>query len=638
MKVQTRYQNIPAVVLTLLVIMIPLYSVGVTGSVNLDGFSSGSSNADVDPVSVSSVFSYSSAQPGQIYLGAAIADILPNWHINSSTPLEANLIATQLEFDTVPGLTPGRIQYPKAHVLPLLGSEMSVYEGKAVFYYQIKIEDEAPVGEITLPARLTYQSCDNSSCRGPKTEDVSLTFTIGDEGTPINGGIFSGIEIASADESPVTMYQEKSKIQSLIEEHGAWGYVLALGLAFLTGLLLSFSPCTYPMIPITVSVFAGQDRSLGRGFFLALCYVGSMAIVYGIIGLIVSFVGGVFGEWLAYPPVVIGIAVVFVIFSLSMFGLFELNVPNSIRQKLGSTKSGGGVIGSIILGLVAALVVSPCVGPFVGGILVFIANFKSPVFGFLALFSFAMGLGMLYLIIGTFSSAITKLPKAGVWMDQVKKFFGFVLLLMALFFLSNIIDVQMTALLAGLLLLAFAVFGGGFDRLNSEDGFFPRLKKFIGMLAFIGAVYLLLGTLLASGFVFPPASKWLPALGGTGEVRHEKLIDWQTDLESGLAQAKAAGRPVLIDTWATWCKNCEILEEKTFGNAMVAAEAKRFVTLKIQLERANLPEGKAFMETFGLTSYSLPTTLLLDSKGNVKKIMQGVVEPEAMIAEMKKVN
>ena len=102
---------------------------------------------------------------------------------------------------------------------------------------------------------------------------------------------------------------------------------MALGLAFITGLLLSFSPCTYPMIPITVSIFAGQQRSIGRGFVLSLLYVGSMAIVYGIMGLVVSLVGGVFGAWLASPPVVIGIAIIFVIFSLSMFGLYELNMP-----------------------------------------------------------------------------------------------------------------------------------------------------------------------------------------------------------------------------------------------------------------------------------------------------------------------
>lgn len=607
------------------------------GAFDLDDFGSGQQDGD-NPVSLSAVFSVSSAEPGDTFAGAVIVDIAPDWHINSAQPVQEYLIPAQLEIEDVPGITPGKITYPKAHTIPLLGENMSVYDGKAIIYFQVTIDENAPDGPISLPLRMSYQPCDNQTCLPPTTADLQVSFDVGEEGAPLHADIFSGYTVTTPeDDTPAGPSTEKTDLEKLIEEHGFWGYFLALGLAFITGLLLSFSPCTYPMIPITVSVFAGQDRSVAKGFVLALFYVVSMAVVYGIMGLVVSMVGGVFGAWLASPPVVIGIAVIFVVFALSMFGLYELNVPNSIRQKLGAQKSGGGVLGSIILGIVAALVVSPCVGPFVAGILLYIATYGSPAFGFLVLFIFALGLGTLYLIIGTFSSAITKLPKAGMWMDQIKKFFGFVLLLMALYFLRTIIPAETTALLTGLLLLAFAIFGGGFDRLSNEDGFFPRLKKFLGMLSFIAAVYLLLGVLLMQGFILAPASHWLPAGGMTGSVEKTSLIDWHTDLESGLANAKAAGQPVLIDTWATWCANCKVLEKETFGNPEVAAEAKRFAALKIQLEKSNSPETKQFMERFGLRSYSLPTTLLLDSQGNVKKIMQGVVEPDDMIAEMRRV-
>ncbi|MGB5137674.1 MAG: cytochrome c biogenesis protein CcdA, partial [Candidatus Zixiibacteriota bacterium] len=427
-------------------------------------------------------------------------------------------------------------------------------------------------------------------------------------------------------------------IQKLIDEHGFWGYIIALGLAFVTGLLLSFSPCTYPMIPITVSIFAGQQRSLGRGFIMSLFYVGSMAVVYGIMGLIVSLVGGVFGAWLASPAVVIGIVIVFVIFSLSMFGLYELQVPASLRNKLGRRAAGGGIGGAIVLGVVAALVVSPCVGPFVAGILLYIATAGSPVIGFLVLFVFAIGLGTLYIIIGTFSSAISSLPGSGGWMEQVKKFFGFVLLLMAVYFLKTIVAPEITAITTGLLLLALGVFGGGFDRLTAESGFFLRLKKFVGILALLVGVYLLGGTILRQGLILPPAAEWLPMSSGTVEPSEKSLINWSDDLESGLAQAKSEGRPALIDTWATWCVNCRILDKKTFGNAAVADEAKRFVALKVQLENSDTPITKDFMARFGLKHYSLPTTLLLDSSGRVRRILQGVVDPEDMIAELRKIS
>jgi thiol:disulfide interchange protein DsbD len=320
-----------------------------------------------------------------------------------------------------------------------------------------------------------------------------------------------------------------------------------------------------------------------------------------------------------------------------MFGLYELQVPMALRQKLGTQGGGGGVGGAVVLGIVAALVVSPCVGPFVAGILLYIATAGSPLLGFVILFVFALGLGTLFVIIGTFSNAINKLPGAGGWMEQVKKFFGFVLLLMAVYFLRTVIPASVTALLTGLLLLALAVFGGGFDRLAPESGFFPRLKKFIGMLSFLAAVYLLFGLMLSGGFIHPPMHHWWPG-GGTSTAVQQAHIDWQEDLETGLAAAKRQNKPVLIDTWATWCVNCRVLEKETFGHPDVVAAAERFVPIKVQLEKADSPQTRAFMERFGLKQYSLPTTLMLDSDGRVQKVLPGVIGPDDMIEQMQQVH
>jgi len=587
---------------------------------------------------ISTVVSNSSLQPGKIYDAAVIVDIENDWHINSAKPFQDWLIPAELLIDGTPVAQVSEIAFPTAASIFLLGEDMSVYHDRLVILFKVTIADNAGTGDIFLPVSFTYQACNDKECRAPRTLTDELAITVGPEGQPLHEEIFAGSGPTAdvADDVPVSP-GEDSDLKRLIDEHGFWGYILALGLAFLTGLLLSFSPCTYPMIPITVSVFAGQDRSLWRGFILSLFYVGSMAVVYGIMGLIVSLVGGVFGAWLASPAVVIGIAIVFVIFSLSMFGLYELQVPYALRQKLGTKQSGGGVAGSIVLGIIAALVVSPCVGPFVAGILLYIATYGSPLFGFITLFVFAMGLGTLYIIIATFSSAISALPGAGTWMETVKGLFGFVLLFMALYFLQTIISPILFAVIAGLLLIAFAVFGGGFDRLASEDKFFPRIKKYVGLLAFIVGAYLLLATMLTGGFLMPEGRTFLATAGQSSAEPEKKLIPWKTDLESGLARALEEGKPVLIDTWATWCVNCRVLDKKTFGNAAVAAEAERFFPLKIQLEKASTDETKDFMARFGLKHYSLPTTLLLDSKGNVKKIMQGVVGPDEMIAEMRKV-
>ncbi|MFH1700370.1 MAG: cytochrome c biogenesis protein CcdA [Candidatus Zixiibacteriota bacterium] len=584
------------------------------------------------------MLSYTSVQPGKTYAAALVLDIEPGWHINSAFPEQVYYIGAELKFDTVPGLIPRDIRYPEAHTILLLDEDMSVYDGKTAIYFNIRVADDAPSGNISLPLKFRYQPCDNKVCLAPETKEIDFIITVGEEGQPIAPDKFAGADFTGVqpNEQSDSNPQDSSKLAEVIEEYGFWGYFMALGLAFLAGLLLSFSPCTYPMIPITVSIFAGQDRGVFRGFIMSLFYVGSMAVMYGIMGLVVSLVGGVFGAWLANPVVVIAIAVVFVIFSLSMFGLYDLNIPSSIRQKLGTSQNKGGIFGPIILGIIAALVVSPCVGPFVAGILIYIATFGSPIFGFLTLFVFAIGLGTLYIIIGTFSSSISKLPGAGEWMDQIKKFFGFILLLMALYFLRTVISPGVSAVLAGLLFLALAVFGGGLDRLSSESGFFHRLKKFIGILAFIAGLYLIIGSMLSQGFVFPAASEWMRSIN-LGSSSEKNLIPWETDLQLGLERAKAEGKPVLIDTWATWCVNCKILEERTFNNPRVAAEANRFAALKIQLENSDTPITRDFMARFELKHYSLPTTLLLDSDGNVRRILKGVVEPDDMIAEMKKI-
>jgi len=587
---------------------------------------------------VSAVFSRTSAQPGNDYPAALIVEVAPHWHINSATPYQDWLIPARLTCDTIEGIVPYGIIYPKGVDIPLMGEQMLVYDGSLLIFFKVAVGKDAPVGEAILPLSFTYQACNDKECRAPQTIGVDLPVMIGQDGNPINTNIFGSIKAESGDTGSLSkMLSQESDLELLIEKYGFWGYFLALGIAFITGVLLSFSPCTYPMIPITVSVFAGQKRSIGKGFILSLFYVGSMAIMYGVMGLIVSLIGGVFGAWLASPPVVIAIAVVFVLFSLSMFGLYELNVPSSIRQKLGTTKTGSGISGSIILGIIAALVVSPCVGPFVAGILLYIATYGSPIFGFVTLFVFALGLGTLYIIIGTFSSAISALPGAGTWMESVKKFFGFVLLMMALYFLRTILPPALTNALAGLLLIAFAVFGGGFDRLTPESKFFARLKKFLGMVAFLAGMYLLLSTMLIHGFVSPPWAKWYPSMDSTSIGIESPLIDWETDMEEGLARALSEKKPVLIDTWATWCANCRIMDKKTFRNLDVAGEAKRFIPLRIQLETASSPITRSFMTRFGLTHYSLPTTLLLDSTGQVQQILQGLVGPEKMLEEMRKI-
>lgn len=597
--------------------------------------------ATPDMVHTRVVFSYDQVAPGGVYPAAVVVTMDSGWHINTASPYQDWLIAADLQIGSLSDVTPYAIEYPRGEDITMADERITVWSHEVVIPFMVRVDSGAVAGKYVIPMTFTYQPCNDENCVPPETDELALDITVGEMGAAINKELFERPQVTSASSSEARPDSGEAiagnDIQRLIDKYGFWGYFIALGLAFITGLLLSFSPCTYPMIPITVSIFAGQERSVGKGFIMSLFYVGSMAVVYGLMGMIVASVGGVFGAWLANPGVVIAIAIVFVIFALSMFGLYELQVPMALRQKLGTKAGGGGVGGAILLGVVAALVVSPCVGPFVAGILLYIATSGSPALGFVILFVFALGLGTLFVIIGTFSNAINKLPGAGGWMEQVKKFFGFVLLLMAIYFLRTIIPASTIALLTGLLLLALAVFGGGFDRLTPESGFFARLKKFVGFLSLLVAIYLLLGLMLSGGLIHPPMHHWWPG-GGTPATDQQAHINWEEDLSAGLALAERENKPVLIDTWATWCVNCRVLETKTFGHPDVVAAAERFVPVKVQLEKADSPQTRAFMERFGLKQYSLPTTLMLDSEGTVRKVLPGVIGPEEMIEHMERVH
>jgi thiol:disulfide interchange protein DsbD len=588
--------------------------------------------------------SLGAAAPGDTVWIAVRLELEPSWHVNSANPLQDGLIATELAIETPAHLTAGEIRYPQGSVIPLLGESMSVFESGATIFVPLTVASDAPPGPTGFTGSLLYQGCDDNLCLGPEEAPLRWVVKVSSpRGIALHPAVFAPVldagssSISSSDwiKTDGSSAREISDLERLINEHGTWGYVLAFLLAFGTGLLLSFSPCTYPMIPITVSIFAGQARGPGRGFVLSSVYVLTMAVIYGIMGTVVASVGGVFGAWLAHPAVVGTIVAIFVIFSLSMFGLFELQVPERMRSKMAG-KGGQGIGGAIVLGAVAALVVSPCVGPFVAGIMLYVATSGSAFLGFSILFVFALGLGTLFLIIGTFSSAINALPNAGMWMESVKKFFGFILLVMALYFLRTLISTELTALLAGLLAMVTGVFVGGFDRLTDDSGFFPRLKKAFGILAFVLGIYFFGGYLLFSGVIWPPLGSV-----GVGSLipggGHEEKIPWQTDLDAGLKEAQLTGKPVLIDTWATWCVNCKRLDQVTWSDDRVAAEATRFVPLKIQLERGSDPITKQFLALFKLKQYSLPTIILINSTGQIE-VIQGFVDAEKMLARMRAVS
>ncbi len=331
---------------------------------------------------------------------------------------------------------------------------------------------------------------------------------------------------------------------------------LALLLAFLFGVLSSLTPCVYPVIPITVAYIGSRSEGKGRsaGFFLSLAFVAGLALVYAVLGAVSAKAGQAFGALTQTPWVGLPIAALFFALSLSMFNLFEFKTPAALTNRIEATKrkgKGRGFVGAFLIGALSGLVASPCIGPLIFAILVVVAATGSVALGFLYLFVYALGLGVLFVVIGTFSGVLASLPKSGGWMDGVRVLFG-ALILAAAFYFAGLYLPKTAFLVVGLLALWAVVL---FLLFGAKRHFFSLPMRVAGILlcavAFVAVLPLL-----------PSMAR--PAEGG---------VAWQTSLDAGLAAAKAQGKPALVDMRADWCVACVELEKKTWPDARVQTMA-----------------------------------------------------------------
>ncbi len=225
--------------------------------------------------------------------------------------------------------------------------------------------------------------------------------------------------------------KEDSELAKALDEHGLWA---ALVLVFLAGLMSSLTPCVYPLIPITIGLFGARSAATRlQGFRLSLVYVMGIVLTYSVLGVVAASAGSVFGGAMQSPWVIGAISLLFVVLGLGSLGLFQMRLPGALQNRLGLVK-GTGYLGAFLMGLVAGVIAAPCVGPIVAGILLLVAAEQDVFLGFALLATFAFGMGQLFLILGTFSSALARLPKSGGWMDGVKTVFGIVFIGMGLYY------------------------------------------------------------------------------------------------------------------------------------------------------------------------------------------------------------
>ncbi len=432
----------------------------------------------------------------------------------------------------------------------------------------------------------------------------------------------------AGDSTQAPVSEQTALAERLNQDRSFW----TLGLFFLLGLGLAFTPCVFPMYPILTSIIVGQGQTLssGRAFSLSLGYVQGMAITYSLLGLVVASAGVQFQAYFQHPWVLAGISVLFVLLALAMFGVFQLQLPSNWQQKINqvSNQQQGGRLGSsVLMGALSGLVASPCTTAPLTGVLLYIAQTGDLAYGALVLYVLSLGMGLPLLVLGATGGKF--LPKPGAWMDRIKALFGFLLLSVPLVLLERILPDQVLMILLSLLLLSFAVF------LHQTQ---QQIQRPLWR-----SVTWLLATLLVAATLLLNQSFWWPApqpvVSSAQSSTAGKFIDIKTlaDLDTELAAAQAANQYVMLDLFAEWCVACKEFEHITFADAGVKTEMAKIRLLRIDVTKATA-EDQQVLDKFNVLG--LPTLLFFAPNGSelTKSRITGFMPPTQFQAHLAALN
>jgi thiol:disulfide interchange protein DsbD len=412
-----------------------------------------------------------------------------------------------------------------------------------------------------------------------------------------------------SDSNTALALTEQDRIAEKLATDKLWQIILGfLGL----GLLLAFTPCVFPMIPILSSIIVGQGDHITprKAFMLSLVYVLSMSVTYTAAGVLTGLLGQNLQALFQTPWILYSFSGVFVVLALSMFGLFELQLPHALQHRihqLSHSQQGGKWIGVAIMGLLSGVIVGPCLAPPLAGTLIFIGQSADPVLGGIALFSLSMGMGFPLLLLGT--SAGTLLPKAGNWMVTIKSIFGVLLLGLAIWMLERVIPAPATLLLWGTLLIVTAVYMGAFNRLQIDDNGWTKLYKGVGLVLFIYGGALVIGGASGQTNLLQP----LQFTANSSSPSNQQLnFDYVDNLEELHIYLANSGKPVFVDFYADWCTDCKTMEATTFKDPAVLAELKNYNVVKVDVTD-NTETHQVLMKN--LKVFGPPTMLFFDAQG-----------------------
>jgi thiol:disulfide interchange protein DsbD len=401
---------------------------------------------------------------------------------------------------------------------------------------------------------------------------------------------------------------ESSVVAGLMRSGSLW---LIAASFFGFGLLLSFTPCVLPMVPILSGIIVGHGAHItrGRALLLSAAYVLGMAATYAVAGVAAGLSGTLLSAALQNAWVLGGFSIVFVLLSLSMFGFYELQLPTALQSRLSETANHqrGSVGGLALMGAASALIVGPCVAAPLAGALLYIAQSGDALLGGLALFAMALGMGAPLIAVGVASRSL--LPHTGPWMESVKRFFGVLLLGTAIWIVSPVLPGLVTMLAWAALLIASSVYLHALDPLPAHASGWHRLWKGVGVIALLAGASLLIGAAAGSRDVLQPLGVLRGGIAATPSAPAFQPVGSSAELDARLAQAT---RPVMLDFYADWCVSCKEMERFTFSDPAVAAQMAGMTLLKADVT-ANSADHQALLKRFAL--FGPPGILFFDRSG-----------------------
>lgn len=476
------------------------------------------------------------------------------------------------------------------------------------FQAAVPVQLNKPAEKITVVVE--YQGCSEQGlCYPPieKTFEVAMQERSATNLPPWSGKIDP---VATAAAPRAVSQNEGSKIERLLQQGSFW---LVISFFFGAGLLLAFTPCIFPMIPILSGIIVGRGANITKmhAFMLSLAYVLGMAVTYALAGVAAGFSGELISNALQTPWVLGSFAAIFVLLSLSMFGFYELQLPTALQSKLADTSNrlhGGHLSGVFIMGALSAVIMGPCVAAPLAGALLYISKTHDAVLGGVALFTLALGMGAPLLLIGTSAGAL--LPKAGAWMDAVKRFFGVMLLALAIWIIQPLLPIAVQMGLWALLLILTAAYMHVLDALPKHNNSWQKLRKGVGLLLLLLGISYLVGALSGAHDILRP----LGALG-KAESSVATPLPWQrvkdmADFDRRLTEAR--GKVVVLDFYADWCVSCKEMERYTFSDTQVRQKMQSAVLLQMDVT-VNTEDDKAVLKRYGL--FGPPATLFFDAQG-----------------------